>query len=140
MEDDRGTQRSDESSGSVAAAAKSKDFMAAPTGEDNLTNDEDSDGDDAMDEIRRMLTETSVRASDRRAVFVGVEAYETAGGPMLQDLFQGDDGGWLEDLPCSIVWSARSFRLKPKPLRPKVGNGSRSRSTCPMATATVCGG
>lgn len=48
-------------------------------------------------QIRRMLTETSVRASDRRAVFVGVEAYESAGGTMLHDLFQGDDGGWLED-------------------------------------------
>ena len=44
-----------------------------------------------------MLTETSVRASDRRAVFVGVDAYEAAGGTMLHDLFQGDDGGWLED-------------------------------------------
>ncbi len=48
-------------------------------------------------QIRRMLTETSVRASDRRAVFVGIEAYEMAGGTMLHDLFQGDDGGWLED-------------------------------------------
>jgi ParB family chromosome partitioning protein len=47
--------------------------------------------------IRRMLTETSVRASDRRAVFVGVDAYETAGGVVLRDLFQGDDGGWFED-------------------------------------------
>jgi len=47
--------------------------------------------------IRRMLTETSVRASDRRAVFVGVDAYEVAGGIVLRDLFQGDDGGWLED-------------------------------------------
>jgi ParB family chromosome partitioning protein len=47
--------------------------------------------------IRRMLTETSVRASDRRAVFVGVGAYEAAGGVVLRDLFQGDDGGWLED-------------------------------------------
>jgi ParB family transcriptional regulator, chromosome partitioning protein len=47
--------------------------------------------------IRRMLTETSVRASDRRAVFVGVDAYEAAGGVVLRDLFQGDDGGWLED-------------------------------------------
>lgn len=44
-----------------------------------------------------MLTETSVRASDRRAVFVGVDAYEAAGGVVLRDLFQGDDGGWLED-------------------------------------------
>ena len=49
-------------------------------------------------QIRRMLTETSVRASDRRAVFVGAEAYEAAGGGVLRDLFQGDDGGWLEDV------------------------------------------
>jgi len=47
--------------------------------------------------IRRMLTETSVRASDRRAVFVGVDTYEAAGGVVLRDLFQGDEGGWLED-------------------------------------------
>ena len=47
--------------------------------------------------IRRMLTETSVRASERRAVFVCVEAYEMAGGTVSRDLFQGDDGGWLED-------------------------------------------
>jgi ParB family chromosome partitioning protein len=47
--------------------------------------------------IRRMLTETSVRASDRRAVFVGIDAYEAAGGVVLRDLFQSDDGGWLED-------------------------------------------
>jgi ParB family chromosome partitioning protein len=56
-------------------------------------------------QIRRMLTETSVQASDRRAVFVGVEAYEAAGGTMLHDLFQSDDGGWLEDpaLPDRLV-------------------------------------
>jgi ParB family chromosome partitioning protein len=47
--------------------------------------------------IRRMVTETSVRASDRRAVFIGVDAYEAAGGVVLRDLFHGDDGGWLED-------------------------------------------
>ena len=47
--------------------------------------------------IRRMLTETTVRASDKRALFVGIEAYETAGGYVLRDLFQQDDGGWLQD-------------------------------------------
>lgn len=47
--------------------------------------------------IRRMLTETSVRASDKRALFVGIEAYEAAGGYVLRDLFQQDDGGWLQD-------------------------------------------
>jgi ParB family chromosome partitioning protein len=39
-----------------------------------------------------------VRASDKRAVFVGIEAYEAAGGMMLRDLFQSDDGGWLQDV------------------------------------------
>lgn len=42
-----------------------------------------------------MLTETSVRASNRPVVFVGIEAYEDAGGTMLHDLFQSDNGGWL---------------------------------------------
>jgi ParB family chromosome partitioning protein len=48
--------------------------------------------------IRRMLTESTVRASDKRALFVGVEAYEAAGGVVLRDLFQSDDGGWLQDV------------------------------------------
>ncbi|MBL4929451.1 ParB/RepB/Spo0J family partition protein [Fuscibacter oryzae] len=47
--------------------------------------------------IRRMLTEAAVRASDRRAVFVGTEAYEAAGGVVLRDLFESDAGGWLRD-------------------------------------------
>lgn len=47
--------------------------------------------------IRRLLTETTVRASDKRAVFVGITAYEDAGGCVLRDLFQQDDGGWLQD-------------------------------------------
>ena len=48
-------------------------------------------------QVRRMLTETTVRASDKRARFVGLEAYEAAGGFVLRDLFQQDDGGWLQD-------------------------------------------
>jgi ParB family chromosome partitioning protein len=47
--------------------------------------------------IRRQLTDGAVRASDRRARFVGVEAYEAAGGVVMRDLFQHDEGGWLQD-------------------------------------------
>jgi len=47
--------------------------------------------------IRRQLTDGAVRASDRRARFVGVEAYEAAGGIVMRDLFQHDEGGWLQD-------------------------------------------
>ncbi|KIZ47776.1 MULTISPECIES: ParB/RepB/Spo0J family partition protein [Rhodopseudomonas] len=49
-------------------------------------------------QIRRMLTENSVRASDRRAQFIGLDAYEQAGGVILRDLFEHDDGGWLQDV------------------------------------------
>ena len=48
--------------------------------------------------IRRMLTEGAVRAADKRAQFVGVDAYTNAGGVVMRDLFQGDDGGWLQDV------------------------------------------
>lgn len=48
-------------------------------------------------QIRRMLTETTIRASDRRAVFVGEAAYIAAGGTVLRDLFEQDQGGWWED-------------------------------------------
>lgn len=50
-------------------------------------------------QIRRMLTEDTVRASDKRAQFVGIAAYEAAGGGILRDLFERDDGGWLQDVP-----------------------------------------
>jgi ParB family chromosome partitioning protein len=49
-------------------------------------------------QIRRMLTERSVRASDKRALFVGLDSYEQAGGIVMRDLFQQDDGGWLENV------------------------------------------
>ncbi|WGU39014.1 hypothetical protein O4N75_15340 [Phenylobacterium sp. NIBR 498073] len=35
---------------------------------------------------------------DRRAVLVGVEAYEAAGGRVTRDLFTEDRGGWLDDV------------------------------------------
>ncbi|WP_453976106.1 ParB/RepB/Spo0J family partition protein [Bradyrhizobium elkanii] len=48
--------------------------------------------------IRRLLTETHVAATDRRARFVGLEAYTEAGGTVLRDLFTEDGGGYLEDV------------------------------------------
>jgi ParB family transcriptional regulator, chromosome partitioning protein len=47
--------------------------------------------------IKRLLTEGAVRASDKRAQFVGIDPYEVAGGVVMRDLFQQDDGGWLQD-------------------------------------------
>lgn len=48
--------------------------------------------------IRRMLTETNVAATDRRAVFVGAEKYTEVGGTILRDLFTEDRGGYFEDV------------------------------------------
>jgi ParB family chromosome partitioning protein len=47
--------------------------------------------------IRRQLTEGAVRATDKRVMFVGVDTYEAAGGLVTRDLFEHDDGGWLQD-------------------------------------------
>ena len=47
--------------------------------------------------IRQRLTEDSVRAADKRALFVGIDAYVAAGGSVMRDLFDDDDGGWLTD-------------------------------------------
>src|SRR5882724_12673267 len=48
--------------------------------------------------IRRLLTETNVAATDRRAIFVGAEAYIEVGGTILRDLFTEDRGGYFEDV------------------------------------------
>ncbi|MGV6874817.1 ParB/RepB/Spo0J family partition protein [Pseudochelatococcus sp. B33] len=47
--------------------------------------------------IRRDLTKGNVPATDRRAIFVGAEAYTEAGGVILRDLFSEDRGGYFED-------------------------------------------
>lgn len=49
------------------------------------------------DSIRRMMTQATVSASDRRARFVGEEAYVAAGGRIERDLFADDAGArWLD--------------------------------------------
>ncbi|MDQ8754807.1 ParB/RepB/Spo0J family partition protein [Sphingosinicella sp. LHD-64] len=47
--------------------------------------------------IRRDMTASNVSADDRRAVFVGAEAYEESGGIILRDLFTPGGIGYFED-------------------------------------------
>lgn len=48
--------------------------------------------------IRDKLTEDMVPVSDRRVLFVGLDAYLAAGGTApTRDLFELDDGGWVSD-------------------------------------------
>ena len=50
-------------------------------------------------QVKRLLTEERVPGATAVARFVGVEAYEAAGGQVLRDLFARDDesGVWFED-------------------------------------------
>jgi ParB family transcriptional regulator, chromosome partitioning protein len=47
--------------------------------------------------IKRLLTESTVAASDKRALYLTLDAYVEAGGTVLRDLFTDDNGGWLSD-------------------------------------------
>jgi ParB family chromosome partitioning protein len=49
------------------------------------------------DTFRRLLTHALVPATDRRALFVGLDAYTAAGGAVQRDLFSEDPGGWIAD-------------------------------------------
>jgi ParB family chromosome partitioning protein len=49
------------------------------------------------DSIRRMMTQATISAGDRRALFIGEEAYVAAGGRVERDLFSDDTGArWLD--------------------------------------------
>ena len=63
-------------------------------------------------QIRRMLTEDRIPAGAALARYVGVDAYEAAGGPVLRDLFadEYENGVWLED-PALLMQIAMD-RLK----------------------------
>jgi len=47
--------------------------------------------------IRRHMTENTIPANDARVRFVGIEAYEKAGGSVLRDLFDDHNQGYVQD-------------------------------------------
>jgi ParB family chromosome partitioning protein len=64
------------------------------------------------DSIRRMMTQATASATDRRARFVGEEAYVAAGGRIERDLFSDDVvARWL-DVACSSGWQARRWSAR----------------------------
>ncbi len=66
--------------------------------------------------IRRMLTEGAVKATDKRALFVGLDAYAEAGGTILRDLFEQDHGGWLQDAGLLDMLVAEKLRDDAAPI------------------------
>jgi ParB family chromosome partitioning protein len=47
--------------------------------------------------IRAALTQGEIPASDKRARFIGLEAYDQAGGTIRRDLFDDENAGYLQD-------------------------------------------
>ncbi|WP_426265304.1 ParB/RepB/Spo0J family partition protein [Sphingomonas sp. PWP1-2] len=66
--------------------------------------------------IRRMLTEGAVKATDKRALFIGLDAYAEAGGTILRDLFEQDHGGWLQDAGLLDMLVAEKLREDAEPI------------------------
>jgi len=60
--------------------------------------------------IRRDMTAANVPATDRRAVFVGADAYAEAGGTIIRDLFSEDRGGFFEDAGLLDMLAAEKLR------------------------------
>ncbi|SEI80080.1 chromosome partitioning protein, ParB family [Sphingomonas sp. OV641] len=60
--------------------------------------------------IRRDMTAANVPADDRRAVFVGADAYIEAGGNIIRDLFSEDRGGFFEDASLLDMLAAEKLR------------------------------
>ena len=48
--------------------------------------------------MRRALTQADISTTDKRVRFVGLEAYEAAGGPVRRDLFDAEGGGFVQDI------------------------------------------
>ena len=88
--------------------------------------------------IKRLLTETTVRADDRRAIYVGAEAYEAAGGVILRDLFEQDCGGWYQDPALLEQLVFDKLKIDAEALKRKAGSGSTRQSAFPTATPPAC--
>jgi ParB family transcriptional regulator, chromosome partitioning protein len=107
------------------------------------------------DTIRRLLTHSLVPATDRKVMFVGLDAYTAAGGTVQRDLFSDDRGGWITDAALLERLLASTWSGWPRRSAPKAGNGSRStcrrrkraggcggswRTRCRCPRPTRCGG
>jgi ParB family chromosome partitioning protein len=68
--------------------------------------------------VRRLLTEGAVAFDSRLGEFVGVAAYEAAGGAVTRDLFSGDEDGFLDDAPLVRRLALEKLEQKAEELRP----------------------
>jgi ParB family transcriptional regulator, chromosome partitioning protein len=70
------------------------------------------------DDIRSVLTEQEITATDRRVRFVTLQAYEKAGGTVRRDLFSdGENGVFIDDVVLLETLVARKLEKTAQKLR-----------------------
>lgn len=67
--------------------------------------------------LRSFLMQSHVRASDRLARYVGLEAYEAAGGTVQRDLFAEDQTTYLTDRPLLVKLATARLEVIAEELR-----------------------
>lgn len=67
--------------------------------------------------IRRALTAAQVEADDRRARFVGLDAYKAAGGSIALDLFRSEHEGYLLDVTLLDRLVSEKLQQAAEPVR-----------------------
>ncbi|KAA3448616.1 plasmid stabilization protein [Mesorhizobium sp. SARCC-RB16n] len=67
--------------------------------------------------LRSFLTNAHVRGTDRLARYVGIEAYEAAGGGVLRDLFAEDELTFLTDRPLLVKLASDRLETMAEELR-----------------------
>ena len=88
--------------------------------------------------IRKLLTQSHVGPSDRRAQFVGAEAYEQAGGIILRDLFVEDHGGYYTDSQLLDRLVLEKLEAPARRYRGKGGSGSRCIRNTRTTSSMLC--
>ena len=68
-------------------------------------------------QIRRLLTGSAVPLDADLGLFVGIEAYEKAGGRVTRDLFSGDDDGFMDDAALVNRLAIEKLEQKAEELR-----------------------
>ena len=69
--------------------------------------------------VKRLLTEATVSLDSDMGMFVGVEAYEAAGGAITRDLFSEDDDGFMDDGALVHRLAIEKLEAKAEELRPQ---------------------
>ncbi|PYE30254.1 ParB family chromosome partitioning protein [Rhizobium sp. PP-F2F-G38] len=69
--------------------------------------------------IRAALTNAHVRSDEKLAQFVGIEAYEAAGGAILRDLFAETGNTYLTDRPLLVKLATERLEQAAEPLKIK---------------------